>query len=173
MVQSSNLSVYLSNPRVSLKEKLLKICLAVKSDIPTCDRVSIWLFSEDYSAMTSLMCIDEKGVKSKGEMLFSKDFSNYFEHIVNQEILVASDARVNEVSQCFNVGYFDEHNIFSLLDITFKKDDDTPLGIICCERTGDKTEWQINEIEVLKSISTKASLFISNNVFDTYFADSK
>lgn len=171
MVQSSNLSVYLSNPRISLAEKLLKICLAVKSDITTCDRVSIWLFSEDHTEMTSLMCIDEKGAKSKGERLFSKDFSDYFEHIINQEILVASDARSNEISQCFNVGYFDIHNIYSLLDVTFTKNDDAPLGIICCERTGNKTEWQANEIDVLKSISTKASLFISNNVFDAYCAE--
>lgn len=171
MVQSSNLSVYLSNPRVPLEEKLLKICLAVKADIPTCDRVSIWLFSDDYSAMTSLMCIDENGVKSKGEVLLSKDFSDYFQHIMHQEMLVASDARGNEISQCFNVGYFDIHNIYSLLDVTFKKSDDAPLGIICCERTGNRTEWQANEIDVLKSISTKASLFISNNVFDAYCAE--
>ncbi|MDG1752917.1 MAG: GAF domain-containing protein [Thalassotalea sp.] len=171
MVQSANLSVYLSNPRVSLKEKLLKICLAVKSDIPTCDRVSIWLFSADYSEMTSLMCIDEEGTKSKGEVLFAKDYGDYFEHITNQEILVASDARVNEISKCFNVGYFDVHNIHSMLDVTFLKDNSSPLGLVCCERTGTKTEWQENDVEVLKSISTKASLFISNNVFDTYFTE--
>ena len=171
MVQSSNLSVYLSNPRISLAEKLLKICLAVKSDITTCDRVSIWLFSEDHTEMTSLMCIDETGNKSAGEKLFSKDFGDYFDHIVNQEILIASDARNNDIAKCFNVGYFDIHNIYSLLDVTFTKNDDAPLGIICCERTGNKTEWQANEIDVLKSISTKASLFISNNVFDAYCAE--
>jgi GAF domain-containing protein len=171
MVQSANLSVYLSNPRVSLKEKLLKICLAVKSDITTCDRVSIWLFSTDYSEMTSLMCIDEKGGESKGEILYGKDYKDYFEHIKNQEILVASDARHHDISKCFNVGYFDVHNIYSLLDVTFLKDDYSPLGIICCERTESKIEWRSSEIELLKRISTKASLFISNNVFDTYFSE--
>ena len=163
MPQSENLSLYLSNPRVSINEKLHKICRAVKSDVSACDRVSIWLFNDDFSEMTSLMCIDETGNKSAGEKLFSKDFGDYFDHIVNQEILIASDARNNDIAKCFNVGYFDVYNIYSLLDVTFTKDNDTPLGIICCERTGNKTEWTMQEIEIVKRISTKASLFISNS----------
>lgn len=168
----SNLSVYLSNPRISLNEKIFKICLSVKSAIPNCDRVGVWIFNPDYSEMLSLMCIDEVGNKSMGEELFSKDYSDYFSHIINNELLIASDARAHEVSKCFNVGYFDVHNIHSLLDITFK-DDATPLGIICCERTADKTEWQEDDINALKGIAAKASLFISNNVSETYATGSK
>ncbi|GAA6203447.1 GAF domain-containing protein [Thalassotalea sp. SU-HH00458] len=163
MPQSAQLSLYLSNPRVSLKDKLHKICRAVKSDVSACDRVSIWLFNDDYSEMTSLICIDENGQKSAGEKLFSKDYGDYFSHIINHQILVASDAREHAISKCFNLGYFDVHNIYSLLDVTFTKDNDTPLGIICCERTGNIAKWKTDEIEILKNISTKASLFISNS----------
>ena len=168
----SSLSVYLSNPRTSLNNKLLKICTTIKAAIPECDRVSIWLFCSDYSEMLTLMCVDEKGQQSIGEHLLASDYNDYFTHIIENEFLVASDARDNEISKCFNNGYFKAHDIRSLLDITFKKDF-TPLGIICCERTGNKTEWQPEDIKILKSIAVKASLFISDNVSDTYASKSK
>lgn len=168
----SNLSVYLSNPRLSLNNKILKICLSVKAAIPNCDRVGVWIFNTDYSEMLSLMCLDEQDNKSMGEALFSNDYSEYFSHIIDNELLIASDARKNVVSKCFNTGYFDVHNIHSLLDITFK-DDLTPLGIICCERTADQTVWQEADIKALKGIAAKASLFISNNVSETYATGSK
>lgn len=168
----SNLSVYLSNPRTSLNNKLLKICMTVKSAIPTCDRVGIWLFSKDYTEMFLLMGVDESGKQSIGEHLLASDFTEYFSHIIENEFLVASDARSDEVAKCFNVGYFDVHNIYSLLDVTFTKDFE-PLGIICCERTKDTTQWQPQDIKVLKSISVKTSLFVSNNISDTYASKSK
>ena len=168
----SQLSSYLSNPNTSLNDKFLNICLTVKSAIPTCDRVGIWLFSPDHSEMVSLMCVDELGKGSLGEQLSANNYADYFSHIIKNELLVASDAKNNEISKCFNVGYFDVHDIHSLLDVTFMKDS-FPLGIICCERTGDKTEWQLSDIEVLKDISTKTSLLISNNVSDLYFSKSK
>ncbi|MFT6247483.1 MAG: hypothetical protein ACJAUY_001375 [Cognaticolwellia sp.] len=168
----SNLSVYLSNPRTSLNNKLLKICSTIKSAIPECDRVGIWLFCSDYSEMFSLICLDEYGKQTMGEHLLASNFKDYFSHIIENEFLVASDARNNDVSKCFNKGYFDVHNIHSLLDVTFKKDF-VPLGIICCERTGDQVEWQTADIKTLKKIAVKASLFISDNVSETYSSKSK
>ena len=142
MEKLANLSVYLSNPRISLNEKLLKICMTVKSAIPNCDRVGIWLFFVEHTEMVSLMCVDELGRKSNGEQLLASDYQDYFAHIIEHEFLVASDARNNDIAKCFNQGYFDVHNIHSLLDVTFKKDY-IPLGIICCERTASKIDWQI------------------------------
>tara|TARA_R110000737_G_scaffold61109_3_gene88106 strand:+ start:1340 stop:1885 length:546 start_codon:yes stop_codon:yes gene_type:complete len=172
MENLANLSVYLSNPRISLKDKLLKICTTVKSAIPNCDRVGIWLFCLEHSEMISLMCVDEHGNKSTGEQLLASDYNNYFSHIIEHEFLVASDARNDAIAKCFNQGYFDVHNIHSLLDVTFKKDY-VPLGIICCERTENKTEWQPVDLTTLKSISSKTSLFISNNISDLYSSESK
>ena len=168
----SNLSVYLSNPRTTLNNKLLKICTTIKSAIPECDRVTIWLFCSDYSEIFSLIGVDEDGKQSMGEHLLASDYQDYFSHIVENEFLVASDARDNEISKCFNHGYFDVNNIHSLLDVTFKKDF-IPLGVICCERTGEQTEWQSDDIKTLKKIALKASIFISNNVSDTYSSKSK
>lgn len=168
----SNLSVYLSNPRTSLNNKLFKICMTVKAAIPTCDRVGIWLFCCNHSEMVSLMCLDELGDKTMGDQLHASDFQDYFSHIIEHEFLVASDAREHEVSKCFNHGYFDLLDIHSLLDVTFTKDF-VPFGIICCERTGNKTQWQPEDIKRLKSISIKASLFISDIISETYASKSK
>lgn len=70
------------------------------------------------------------GRQSMGENLLATDFEDYFSDIVENELLVASDARNNNISRCFKHGYFDMHNIHSLLDVTFKKVF-VPLGIIC------------------------------------------
>jgi len=168
----TNLSVYLSNPRTSLNDKLLKICHTVKSAIPDCDRVGIWLFCNDNSEMISLMGIDETGKQTLGEILVASEHKAYFDYILQNEFLVASDAKNNEVTSCFNNGYLPAHDIRSVLDVTFKKDF-VPLGIICCERTGNKTEWQHDDINILKNIAVKASIFISNNICDVYASKSK
>ncbi|NMP31280.1 hypothetical protein HII17_06880 [Thalassotalea sp. M1531] len=163
----SSLSIALSNPRLTLHNKLVKLCHAIDKAIPSCNRVSIWLFSDDYCEMTSLMCIDETNTISAGEELFSDTYSDYFDHILNNQFLVSSDAKNCDIAKCFNLGYFDIYDIHSLLDITFEHDF-KPLGIICCERTGNKTEWTEKDLNQLKRIASITSTFLADNVSKTY-----
>lgn len=163
----SSLSIYLSNPRVSVSHKLMKVCEVVKKAIPNCNRVGIWIFSSDYSEMISLKCIDENGSVTKGVELYRNSFQNYFDHILNQQFLVSSNARTCNIASCFNKGYFDVYNIYSLLDCTFSYDF-KPLGIICCEKTEQVTEWNDDDLTNLKRIANLTSTFLAENVSKTY-----
>lgn len=163
----TNLSIQLSNPRLSIQQKLASVCNSVKKSIPSCNRVGIWLFSTDYSEMVLLKGIDENSQVKIGEELFAESFASYFDHVLNQQFLVSSDARNCEVASCFNVGYFDVHNIHSLLDYTFSYDF-KPLGIICCERTCNKVEWREEDLASLKRIANLTSTFLAEQVSKTY-----
>ncbi|WP_158088345.1 GAF domain-containing protein [Colwellia chukchiensis] len=140
--------------------------------MPTCDRVSIWLFFNNNTELVALKCLDERSVQTQGEVLSAQDHPAYFAHILANEFLIAADARTHANTESFTSAYFTNYDIYSLLDVTFKKDY-LPLGVICCERTKIITHWQTADAEILKKISLKASLFISDNIADTFASKSK
>ncbi|WP_448213889.1 GAF domain-containing protein [Colwellia sp. MEBiC06753] len=172
MADISALSIVLSNPRLAVNQKLIKLCYAVKQAIPTANRVGIWLFNADHSEMISLACLDEHNTVSNGLELFANDYQRYFDHILTNQFLVADNAQNHEIASCFNQGYFDVYDIHSLLDITFNYDF-KPLGIICCERTGAPTNWSDDDLAKLKRLANVTSIFLAENVSQTYSAQSK
>ena len=172
MKHLSSLSIELSNPRKSVEQKLKMVCTAVKTFIPNCNRVGIWLFSQDYQEMVQLQGLDALNDTSQGLSLVADDYKQYFDYVLNNPFLVASNARDCGVASCFNNGYFDVLDIHSLLDFTFYHDFD-PLGVICCERTGNKTEWTKEDQANLKRIAGITSTFLAENVSNTYSRESK
>ena len=93
-----------------------------------------------------------------GVSLHKSDFPAYFESIVENEIINASDARNHSATRCFNEAYFEPNNIYSLLDFILHKDF-KPVGIICCERTGSRVEWSNQDVDQLRQIATFISFF--------------
>lgn len=172
MKHLSSLSIELSNPRKSVEQKLKMVCNAVKTFIPNCNRVGIWLFSQDYQEMVQLQGVDALNDSSHGLSLLADDYKQYFEHVLSNRFLVASSARTCDVASCFNEGYFDVFDVHSLLDFTFYHDFD-PLGVICCERTGDETIWTEEDKANLKRIAGMTSTFLAENVSNTYSRECK
>lgn len=172
MKHLSSLSIELSNPRKSVEQKLKMVCTAVKTFIPNCNRVGIWLFSQDYQEMVQLQGLDELNSALQGQSLLANDYKQYFDYVLNNRYLVASNARECEVASCFNEGYFDVLDIHSLLDFTFYHDFD-PLGVICCERTRHKIEWSEEEKANLKRIAGITSTFLAEHVSNTYSRECK
>ena len=172
MKHLSSLSIELSNPRKSVEQKLRMVCSAVKIFIPNCNRVGIWLFSQDYQEMVQLQGLDARNSSSHGLSLLASDYKNYFNYVLNNPFLIASNARECDVAKCFNEGYFDVLDIHSLLDFTFYHNFD-PLGVICCERTGNKVVWTEEDQANLKRIAGITSTFLAENVSNTYSRECK
>jgi len=159
----ANLTAKVSNPKHSVKDKLQTICKVVKGVSPKANRVSLWLFNDDQSEIYCLMCLDANNGWSNGQALQKQDFPEYFDYILKNNVLSASDARTEASTKCFNDAYFEPLNIFSLLDFIFHFQF-VPTGIICCEREGDVANWTSDDVNGLKRVSNITSMFFSEEV---------
>lgn len=164
MIESFNLLTNcISEPEIAIKEKLFTICRSVKELAPSANRVSLWLFNEAKDEIFCLMCLDANNEWSNGQVLTKEQFPQYFDFILENNVLSASDARHHDATACFNKAYFEPLNIFSLLDFIFHYQF-RPTGIICCEREGDATQWSLEDVQVLKRVANITSMFFSEEI---------
>lgn len=159
----TNLTLKISNRELSLHQKLQAICTAITSSVEACNRVSLWLFDDNRDEIYCIICKDNEAGYSLGQRLHKRDFEPYFSHILQHQVLAASDARVHPATACFNDVYFIPNNIFSLLDYVFHRDF-VPAGIMCCERTNSMANWQPADVANLKRISHVTSMFFSDEI---------
>ncbi|KTF16073.1 response regulator [Pseudoalteromonas sp. H105] len=158
-----HLAIKISDPNTSRDWKLKQICKELKALIPHSNRVSLWLFDKEYRAINCLICLDEKNQVTSDISLTANDFPEYFNYILKNQILDASDARNNTLTQQFNQSYFEPNNIYSLLDYIYLIEN-KPLGVICCESVGSKVTWRCEDKESLIKIADITSLFLSEQI---------
>jgi len=153
----TKLTVKLTNPKVSVDDKLIEICHKTQQLIDGADRVSLWVFSEGFNKIKSLLCYDATtGQYTSGQELSRDDYTEYFDAIIKKEIINAPLARDNVFTQCFTESYFEPLKIYSLLDFILHKDFE-PTGIICCEGVGEVKHWSDENIKTLKRIASISS----------------
>lgn len=161
-----NLAVKISDPNISSNSKLNQICKELKALIPNANRVSLWLFNKEYSTLNCLICLDENDDVSNGTVLTAKDSPAYFNYILTNQVLDASDARNNDVTKQFTSSYFEPLDIYSLLDYIYILDN-KPLGVICCESVGSKITWSHTDKESLIKVADVTNLFLSRQIKST------
>lgn len=122
------------------------------------ERVSIWLFNDD---QTALNCVDlylsDLDKHKSGTVLLKKDYPGYFKTIADGEILLANNVREDEHRSEFNKHYFEPLNICSMLDLPIIQDN-KPVGVICHEKTGETKEWAADEQDFASSVVNAISL---------------
>lgn len=155
----TQLSVQLSNSELKHSQLLMLICSAIRHAIPPANKVSLWRFNDDKSA---IICVGQlkEGSFSEPEnfILQSRDYPEYFDAMLNQQSIMASDARNHPQTQCFGKDYFAKENVYSILDYVFQNDF-APFGIICCESVGKQVEWKPSDLESLKRAARIVSIF--------------
>jgi len=157
------LTAKLTNPTVNVQAKLKEICNTTASLINGADRVSLWVFSPDFESIESIICYDSATRSyTSGQILNKSDFNNYFEGILDREVINAPQARTHDVTKCFNETYFEPLNIYSLLDFILHREF-VPRGIICCESVGRVMQWSDRDIESLKRIARASSMYFKYN----------
>ncbi|WP_100642372.1 GAF domain-containing protein [Alteromonas facilis] len=154
----TQLSMSLSKPK-SRTEQLRLTCCAISDIVPNANRISLWQFNQDKSAISCLALLDDKDFSEpKGLVLTREDFPPYFAAILKRESISASDARNHPDTACFNESYFFEKDIYSLLDYIFSHEF-VPFGIICCESVGRQVEWTDEDLENVKRAARIVSIF--------------
>ena len=159
MDATEQLSQIANDQQLSKEQQYKKFCELSFQLVPNANRISLWRFEDNDQKITCLMGKDlDSNEFWSGISLYRKDFPAYFESIVENEVINASDARNHSATRCFNDAYFEPNSIYSLLDFILHKDF-RPIGVICCERTGSRVEWTANDIDQLRQIATFISFF--------------
>lgn len=157
------LTAKLTNPTVNEQDKLKEICNTAASLIKGADRVSLWVFSPDFESIESIICYDSATrCYTSGQRLNKLDYNNYFESVLDREVINAPQARTDDITKCLNETYFEPQNIYSLLDFILHREF-IPRGIICCESLGGVMLWSDKDIESLKRIARASSLYFRYN----------
>ncbi|WP_339350488.1 hypothetical protein [uncultured Alteromonas sp.] len=155
----TTLVISLSKRGLDEQDKLTAIVSCLQLGIPAANRISLWRFEEN---KTRIRCLalnqDGQNLATHDLSISKEDIPDYFDDILKQSVLVASDARNHPATKGFNKNYFKPNDIYSLLDFTFHNHFD-PIGVICCEKTHSPIEWSQNDIDSLKRVAQITSMF--------------
>lgn len=124
------------------------------------DRVSIWLFNED---KTAIYCADlyelSTNTHSSGEELTTIDYPSYFQALMDARNLAVNEVDTDPITQELQQHYLPKHNITALLDAPIHFGNDF-AGVVCHEHVGAKRTWTQDEQIFAGSIADLAALAI-------------
>ncbi len=122
------------------------------------ERVSIWLFNEDRSAIA---CQDlyrlSRNTHEKGLTLQARQYPRYFHALEESRTVAANDAQSDPRTNEFTEGYLRPFEITSMMDVPVWLHGKV-VGIVCHEHTGPIREWKPEEQEFAASIADLVSL---------------
>jgi hypothetical protein len=141
----------------NLEAALQFICQTVAKHI-SISRVGIWQYDSETNSIKNVA--SNFGSKDK-IILFANNYPQYFKTIVNEKVLNAFDARIDERTCEFKDNYLEPLNIFSMLDVPYFVNGKF-AGVICCEQTENKRLFDEEEVLFLKGISDIITIAIKS-----------
>ena len=122
------------------------------------ERVSIWLFNEDRSA---IVCRDLYGLSTQsheqGAVLEARHYPKYFEALASDVALATSDARTDPRTDEFREHYLPLFGITSMMDAPIHLHGNV-VGVLCHEHTGPPREWTSEEQSFAASVADQVAL---------------
>ncbi len=124
------------------------------------ERMSVWLFNPEHTAIISMGEYDLRSHTFKKEnVLEEKEFPKYFKALQENKILLAPNIHTDPITAEFTDSYSKPNDIISLMDIPLRIGGEL-VGVMCYEKTG-KVERVFNEKEQTFAFSI-ALVFASN-----------
>jgi CheY-like chemotaxis protein/nitrogen-specific signal transduction histidine kinase/sensor domain CHASE-containing protein len=134
-------------------EDVLKELLALAAQSINCERVGIWEYNSDISAITAdFIYLLSQNKCINGATSTEKDYPVYFTHLKTDAVIIANDAITNAATAEFAEDYLKPEGITSMLDIPIRSGNKV-IGVVCCEHVGPKREWTITEQMFVRSLS--------------------
>ncbi|NRD20379.1 sigma 54-interacting transcriptional regulator [Winogradskyella eckloniae] len=130
------------------------------------ERVSIWSFNEDRSAINceNLSVLNDASKNSSNCITYA-DNPSYFEALKTNQTILINDAQNNAVTKRFTDQYLKPNNITSLMDV-FINSTKGHYGIVCFEHISENNElryWTAEELEFASSIASIISLLVESS----------
>ena len=168
LLQYQRALLELAKERHDNHDAALNRITAVISEQLHVSRVSIWLLNKDGTALVCKVLYDDGKVSYDEAILESKDYPSYFSAINESGFISADDAHKNPNTIEFSGSYLTPLGITSMLDSPIRIQGKT-IGITCCEHTGPKRKWGLEEEDFSRSVSelcAQAFLEIDRKIAD-------
>ncbi|WP_448519584.1 GAF domain-containing protein [Rhodoflexus sp.] len=127
------------------------------------ERVSVWLYNEDRSA---IICRDlftkSNSQHVAGARLEAHMFPRYFETIRNERTLAANNAHVHPGTSEFSESYLKPLGINSMLDVPIWVKGDM-IGVLCHEHIGAPRIWTAEEEQIAYLMANVLATFMEFN----------
>ncbi len=114
------------------------------SHVMEVERVGIWFFINDLTAIKEELTYLGNSNHSSGEILTEEKFENYFKILKSNHILISHDSQKDPVMAEFRSDYLSRLNIRSILDAPIFSDGEL-IGILCLESLRLRT-WDNEDI---------------------------
>jgi signal transduction histidine kinase len=144
---------------LDFREKL-KLISRRASSILGSQRSSIWFYTDDSKSAihTEAVFLRETTSFSDSITLNSTDFPGYFNALLSQNEIVATDAHKDPATREFSEVYLKPLGICSMLDVPIRRQNEV-FGVLCSEYTGNELKnWSEGEIAFANSIADAISL---------------
>ncbi len=131
----------------------LKEITRIISDVLNVARASVWLLSSDNAELRCLM-LRETGQQPQAsqDVLRAADFPGYFDALLQESILSASDTYHDLRTREFVGNYLPSFGIGAMLDVSIQKDGRL-VGVICAEHIGGARAWHSDESSFLSAVA--------------------
>ncbi|MDQ7773933.1 MAG: ATP-binding protein [Elusimicrobiales bacterium] len=124
------------------------------------DRVGVWLFTDDKSAM---VCRDIYDAPTRrhfsGERWEKSKSPLYFKVMESEGVVAACDARRDPRTAEFSREYFIPNGILSTLDMLIMAEG-RPAGLVCVENAREPREWSAADRNLVSAVCDSAALAI-------------
>jgi PAS domain S-box-containing protein len=130
--------------------------------ISKANRVSFWKFTGDNIVCKNLFSSDNQSLTDKN-ILDKESYPIYFETLKNKAIINAPDVFDKLETSEFQEIYFTKNKIKSMLDVPIFSNGQL-AGVVCFESTGEKRDWDNEDINYARTISDVISLAISSQM---------
>ncbi len=123
-------------------------------------RVSIWLYNDNYSKIECMDAYDASTkVHTSGMSLLKANYPDYFQALEAQRSIAATDAINDGRTQELSATYLSVLGITSSLDASIWLGGSL-IGVVCHEHIGEVRQWQLEEENFAGSIADFVSLAI-------------
>ncbi len=136
----------------------LKRILRVDAETLGVERVSMWFFDEDKTAIVCRALHLAHGPQPEVlPRLAAVDYPRYFSALGTQRVIAAGSARTDERTSEFAAGYLAPLDIYAMLDVPVWRQGRL-VGVLCHEHTGAVREWTREEQIFATAVAGSISL---------------
>ena len=135
-----------------------------------CMRAGVWLFGDGERGRL-LHCLAMYDCRTDSMVdasdMVASEVKAYFDHLLRDGVVVASDARRHPATVEFLEEYLLPQDVHSILDACFSINGQV-WGTFCCEQTGAPLAWTPQQVRALRSVAARSSLTLLK-AFDTAY----
>ncbi|MDZ4674365.1 MAG: PAS domain S-box protein [Gemmatimonadota bacterium] len=139
-------------------DAVLKVITAKAAETLQVERVSIWLYTPDRTAIACDVLFEASPRRySTGIMLTERQYPGYFAALATSEVIAAPDARTDPRTAEFTPDYLVPLGITSMLDAPVRVGGSL-VGVLCNEQVGAPREWTPDEQSFAVSVANIVAL---------------